>query len=111
MTTADIPLWAALPASLLLIVGGMLALIGSCGLLRLPHFYARMHAPTLGNTLGLGCVLLASILAASGQEQRPVLHQILIAVLVTMTSPVTALLLMQAAMYRDCESTRSIKEP
>lgn len=105
MTMADIPLWAALPAALLLVAGGMLALIGSCGLLRLPNFHARMHAPTLGNTLGLGCVLLASMLAASAQEQRPVLQQILIAVLVIVTSPVTALLLMQAATSRDQENT------
>ncbi|WP_019141573.1 monovalent cation/H(+) antiporter subunit G [Noviherbaspirillum massiliense] len=100
MTTAAIPLWAALPASILLVAGGLLALIGSFGLLRLPDFFARMHGPTMGNTLGIGCVLLASMLVSSAQEQRLVLQQILISLFIVLTSPVTALLLMQAAIYR-----------
>ncbi len=100
MMMADIPQWAALPASLLLVTGGLLALIGSCGLLRLPDFEARMHGPTMGNTLGLGCVLMAVVLTASAQEQRPVLQPLLIALLVVMSSPVTAVLLMQAALFR-----------
>ncbi len=58
-------MWADLLASLLLVSGGVLALIGSAGLLRLPDLFARIHGPTMGNTLGLGCVLLASMLVAS----------------------------------------------
>ena len=54
MSTADIPLWAALPAALLLICGGSLTFLGSLGLLRLNNFYARIHAPTMGSTLGTG---------------------------------------------------------
>ncbi len=34
----DIPAWIALPATVLLIVGGLLTLVGSIGLLRLPNF-------------------------------------------------------------------------
>lgn len=101
MTMQDIPLWAALPAALLLIGGSLLALIGSAGLLRLPNFQARMHAPTMGNTLGLACVLMASMLVASGHGQRMVVQEILIVVFVVLTSPVTALLLMQASLYRE----------
>lgn len=104
MTMADLPLWAALPASVLLVAGGLLALIGSLGLLRLPGFYARMHGPTMGNTLGVGCVLLASMLIGSAQEHRLVLQQLLITLFVVLTSPVTALLLMQAALYRNRHS-------
>jgi multicomponent K+:H+ antiporter subunit G len=36
--TLDLPVWAALPAGLLLIAGGLFALIGSLGLLRLRDF-------------------------------------------------------------------------
>lgn len=100
MTIADIPLWADLAASLLLVAGGILALIGSSGLLRLPDLYARLHGPTMGNTLGLGCVLLASILVASAQAHRFVFQEVLIALFVVATSPVTAMLLMRAGMYR-----------
>src|SRR5688500_4811699 len=52
--TLDLPVWAALPAALLLIAGGILTLIGALGLVRLRDFYSRMHAPTMGTTLGTG---------------------------------------------------------
>lgn len=106
MTTADIPLWAALPAALLLVLGSLLALVGSLGLLRLPSFQARMHGPTMGNTLGLACVLAASMLVASAHGERLVLQEILIVVFVVLTSPVTALLLMQASLFRDRMDSR-----
>lgn len=100
MMTIDLPLWAALPVSVLLVAAGLLALIGSLGLLRLPGFEERIHGPTMGNTLGLGCVILALTLAASAQAHQPLLQALLIAPLVVMSSPATALLLMQAAIYR-----------
>ncbi|RJG04045.1 monovalent cation/H(+) antiporter subunit G [Noviherbaspirillum sedimenti] len=100
MSATELPLWAALPVALLLIAGSLLTLIGSSGLLRLPNFHSRMHAPTLGNTLGLGCVLVASLLAAGAHGQRLVLQEILISVLMVTTSPVSTILLMQASLYR-----------
>lgn len=100
MSPADIPLWAALPAALLLVCGGLLTVVGSLGLLRLKHFYARIHAPTMGSTLGAGCVLMASILTSSAIAGRPVIHELLITLLILITSPVTAMLLMRAARLR-----------
>ncbi len=100
MNGMEVPLWAALPAALLLVCGALLSLIGSLGLLRLDEFYARIHAPTIGNTLGAGCVLLASILVSSALAQRPVFHEVLITVFILLTSPVTAILLMRAAIFR-----------
>lgn len=97
---ADIPLWAGIPASILLVAGGLLALVGSAGLLRFNNFFCRIHAPTLGNTMGAGCVLVASILVFSALQQRPVVHEILITLLLFISSPVTAMLLMRAAVYR-----------
>lgn len=97
---ANLPLWASVPAAILLVVAGILALVGAIGLLRLPDFYSRMHGPALGNTLGTGCVLLASMLVASALVQRPVLHEILIGAFLMITSPITAMLLMRAVMYR-----------
>jgi multicomponent K+:H+ antiporter subunit G len=100
MTPEAIPLWVSVPAALLLIVGGLLTLIGSVGLLRLPNFYARMHPPTMGTTLGSGSVLIASMLVSSAVLHRPVIHEILITLLVVITAPVTAILLMRAARTR-----------
>lgn len=100
MTEMDLPLWVTIPASLLLIISGLLTLIGSLGLLRLPDFYSRMHPPTMGTTLGVGCVLIASMLVSSALLHRPVIHELLITLFVVMTAPVTAMLLMRAATYR-----------
>jgi multicomponent K+:H+ antiporter subunit G len=99
MTT--LPLWASIPASILLVLSGILTLTGSAGLLRFKRFYSRMHAPTLGNTLGVGFVLLASILVSSAIEGHIVIHQLLITFLLVIVSPVTAILLMQAGLRRD----------
>lgn len=96
----DIPLWASIPASILLVVGGIVALIGSVGLLRFRDFESRIHAPTLGNTLGATSILVASILVFSSIDHRFVFHEILITFLLFITSPVTAMLLMRAAVYR-----------
>jgi len=101
--TAEIvlPDWAAILTSLLLLLGAALTLIGSIGLLRLDNFYARVHAPTLGTTLGGGCILLASILYFSMLQSRPVVHEILIAIFMTVTTPITLMLLVGAALSRD----------
>lgn len=100
MTANDLPLWALVPATVLLILGGLLAVIGSLGLLRLPDFYSRMHPPSMGTTLGAGCVLIASMLVSSAILHRPVVHELLITVFIVMTAPVTAMLLVRAALYR-----------
>ena len=78
----DIPAWIALPATLLLIVGGLLTLVGSIGLLRMPNFFMRIHSVSMGNTLGVGCVLVASMLIASAVAHRPVIHELLITLFV-----------------------------
>lgn len=92
--------WVVIPAAILLMLGGIFALIGAIGLLRFKSFYARMHAPTMGATLGTGCVLVASMLVSSTVTHRMVFHELLIAAFLTMTAPVTAILLMRAARNR-----------
>jgi multicomponent K+:H+ antiporter subunit G len=100
MTEPTLSAWVAIPAAILLMLGGIVALIGAIGLLRLKSFYARMHAPTMGATLGTGCVLLASMIVSSTVTHRAVFHELLIAAFLTMTAPVTAILLMRAARNR-----------
>ncbi|MCC7060198.1 MAG: cation:proton antiporter [Burkholderiaceae bacterium] len=101
-----IPAWAALPAAALLILAGCLFLVGGLGLLRLGNFYQRTHATALINTLGAGSVLIASMLYFSALQSRPVVHELLITVFVLLTAPVTAILLMRAAIHRDRRSAR-----
>lgn len=107
MMELDLPAWAAVPAALLLVVAGLFTLIGSIGLLRLRDFYARMHPPALGTTLGAGCVLLASMLVSSALLHRLVLHELLICVFMAMSAPVTTMTLMRAAVSRTQGHDRS----
>lgn len=98
---AELPPAVAVLTALFVLAGAALTLIGALGLLRLETFYARVHAPTMGTTLGTGCVLIASIVLFSALESRPVLHEIAIGVFMTLTTPVTFMLLLRAAMLRD----------
>jgi multicomponent K+:H+ antiporter subunit G len=97
----ELPAWAALVTAFFVLLGATVTLIGSIGLLRLGNFYARVHAPTLGTTAGMASILIGSALFFSMLEARPLLHEILIAVFVTLTTPVTLMLLVRAALYRD----------
>nr|WP_198148643.1 monovalent cation/H(+) antiporter subunit G [Sphingomonas sp. Y57] len=97
----DLPLWAAIIVGALVLLGASVTLIGVIGMLRLGSFYERVHAPTLGSTMGTACILAASIICFSVLQGRPVIHEILIAVFVTLTTPVTLVLLARAALYRD----------
>ena len=47
--------------SLLLIAGGVFVFIGSLGMAHLRDFYMRLHGPTKATTLGIGCMLIASM--------------------------------------------------
>jgi multicomponent K+:H+ antiporter subunit G len=107
MIPTDLPAWVALLTAALVLLGAGLTLVGALGLLRLRNFYDRMHAPTLGATLGIGCVLLASMVFFSALQTRAVLHEVLIAVVVLATAPVTLMLLARAALYRDQQEGRA----
>lgn len=97
----DLPLWAAILVGLFVLLGASITLIGTLGLLRLDNFYSRIHPPTLGSTLGTGCILIASMICFSTLQSRPMVHEILIAIFVTVTTPITLMLLARAALYRD----------
>lgn len=96
-----LPEWAALLVGVLVLGGALLACIGSAGLLRLRNFYRRVHAPTLGTTLGLYLLLAAAVLFFSLQQGRLVLHLFLIGACIIVTTPITLMLLVRAALARD----------
>lgn len=99
----NLPLWADVLASTLLVTGTAFAVLGSWALAKLGDFYKRLHGPSKATTLGVGCILMASALcfglqgAASG-------HELVIAAFLAITAPVSAKLLAQAALTRDPES-------
>lgn len=91
-------------AALLVLAGALLAFVGSLGLLRLPSFYERVHPPTMGTTLGTALVLAGSIVHFTALDSRPVIHEIVIAILMTVNTPITYMLLVRAASHRDREN-------
>jgi multicomponent K+:H+ antiporter subunit G len=101
MLAPNLPLWAAILVSVFIVAGAALTLIGAVGLVRLRTFYERVHAPTLGATMGTALILLGSVVCFTVLQSRPVLHEVLIAVFATLTTPVTLILLVRAALYRD----------
>lgn len=101
MSLSELPLWLAWLVAIIAIAGAAMSLIGAIGLGRLTSFYDRVHAPTLGTTLGTMLVLTASILLFSWIEQKLVLRDLLIGLFLTLTTPVTLILLVRASIHRD----------
>ncbi len=84
--------------SLLLLVGAVFAMIGAIGLVRLPDFFSRLHAPTKASTLGIGAVLTASMLIPLASGLLPGLAEMLLTLFVFITSPVSANMLSLAQL-------------
>ena len=93
----SLPLWADWLITALLVAGAFFALVGSWGLAHLSDFYLRLHGPSKATTLGVGCVLAGSALSF-GLNGTPSLHEALIAVFLFLTAPVSAHLLIKAAL-------------
>lgn len=98
---ATVPLWAAIAGSAFLLLGAGLSLIGTIGLVRLGSFYDRLHAPTLATSWGAGGMVMGSMIIFTAASARPVFHEILIGIFVTVTTPITLMMLGRAALYRD----------
>lgn len=95
-----VPFYVEAVVAVLLVSSGVFVVISAIGFLRLPDFFLRMHPPALAYTFGSWCVALASILYFSSIESRAVLHPWLIVILLSMTVPVTTLLLARVALFR-----------
>ena len=92
--------WSELVVATLIAASGVFVVISAIGVLRLPDFFLRMHPPALAYTFGSWCVTLAGIIHFSSLESRPALHPWLIIILLSMTVPVTTLLLARVALFR-----------
>lgn len=94
----ELPVWAEVTAAALLVVGGVFTLVGAIGLARFGDFFMRLHAPTKATTLGVGGVLLASLVLRLA-EGRFGLHELLITLFLFVTAPVSANLMAKAALH------------
>lgn len=94
------PLWLEAIVAALLVLSGLFVVISAVGFVRLNDFFLRMHPPALAYTLGSWCVTLAGILYFSALEDRAVLYPWLIIIMLSITVPVTSVLLARVALFR-----------
>lgn len=95
--------------ALFLLIGAAFAFIGSLGLARLPDFYMRLHGPTKATTLGVGGMIVGSVLYFSTRGDGLSLHELLVSLFLFITAPVSAHMLAKAALHlrlRTVERTR-----
>jgi multicomponent K+:H+ antiporter subunit G len=93
-------LYAEIAIAFLLVVAGIFGLVGSLGLVELDDTMRRLHAPTKASTLGIGGVLVASMIYSWVFLDRPSLHELLITIFLFLTAPITANFIAKAYMHR-----------
>ncbi len=86
--------------ALMILAGSFFMLVGSFGLLRLPTLLQRLHAPTKATTLGVGGILIASMLFFLFTTGRLSVHELLITLFLFLTAPVTAYMIAKAHLHR-----------
>lgn len=92
-----------------LITAGIFGIVGSFGLIKLNDAMSRLHAPTKATTLGVGGVLLASMLHAIAVEGHLSLHELMITLFLFLTAPITAHFIAKVHIHRQ-ESKDSLPE-
>jgi len=100
VTTELTTLLVELFVALLILIGAGFTLLGSFGLVRLRDLYERLHTPTKATTLGVGSLLIASAVFFTWREPGVSLHEVLVAVFLFITAPVSAHLIAKAALHQ-----------
>ncbi len=106
MNTAA-PLAVELVVSALLVLGGVFALVGSWGLVRLPSLMERLHGPTKATTLGLGAILVASVVWFQLAQGEWTTHELLVSVFLFVTAPISANMIAKVHLHRLRHDERS----
>ena len=87
--------------ALALVVSGIFGFVGSFGLVRLRHSLQRLHAPTKATTLGVGGMLIASMIWFYVEKDQFSFHELLITLFLFLTAPVTAHFIAKVYMVRN----------
>ena len=91
---------AEMVISALLVIGGLFGVGGSIGLLKLRDAMQRLHAPTKATTVGVGAALIASALYLLWQNGVATWQEVLVAVFLFLTAPLSALFLAKTHIFR-----------
>ncbi|WEJ62703.1 Na+/H+ antiporter subunit G [Thiomicrorhabdus lithotrophica] len=102
--------WTENLLGLLIIIGAIFTLVGSIGLYKLPDFYMRLHGPTKASTLGVGAILIASVIYFSIKQDALSLHEILVTLFLFITAPIGAHLMAKSAIHINTEQVSRTKK-
>ena len=100
MSLDTVPLWAQIVVGCLLLLSAVLTLAAAGGVLRLRDFFERLHPPALALVGSAWCVTLASMLFFSLHDGTLQLRAWLIIIVLSITVPITTLMLSRAALFR-----------
>ena len=100
MSLDTVPLWAQIVVGCLLLLSAVLTLAAAWGVLRLRDFFERLHPPALALVGSAWCVTLASRLFFSLHDGTLQLRAWLIIIVLSITVPITTLMLSRAALFR-----------
>jgi multicomponent Na+:H+ antiporter subunit G len=81
-----------------IIAGGVFCLISGIGLVRMPDVFTRIHAASVGDTMGVGLIILGLLFQAGLAADLVGIKLILILVFLLFTGPVATHALAQAAL-------------
>ena len=85
----------------LICLGAFFLFVGSLGLAKLPDLMRRLHGPTKATTLGIGAILIASMLYFVLNGDTFSFQELLITTFLFLTAPVTALMVAKAHLLLD----------
>lgn len=94
---------AELLISAALVVSGIFGFVGSYGLVKLKGTLQRLHAPTKATTLGVGGVLVASMIFFYVETGHISVHELLISMFLFLTAPITANFIAKAYLARNVD--------
>ncbi|MFY0692625.1 MAG: monovalent cation/H(+) antiporter subunit G [Paracoccaceae bacterium] len=88
--------------SLCLFIGAAFSLVGVIGLLKFNDPMTRLHAPTKVGTMGIGALLLASVIHSFVFDEGSI-HELLIMAFLFVTAPISANFIAKVAIHhRTC---------
>lgn len=82
-----------------LIVGAIFSLVGAIGLLKFNDSLTRLHAPTKVGTVGVGSLLMASMIHSYAFGEGS-MHELLIMAFLFVTAPISALFIAKVSIHR-----------
>lgn len=90
--------------AVLFLLGGILSLLSSFGLVRLPDVYTRSHAATKSTTLGVLCILFGAFLYFLLKDQYVSIRLLLGIFFVFLTAPVAGHMITRAAYLTNVQT-------